>query len=157
MIRYREGMSLRANVLAAIVTATAALVLALILLEGPLVEYRQITHARGSLMQIAEHVARAVEQGNGADRIADLYGAHEAARVTVLDLTTRTVIGDTAHDGPDIEREVKGREIDQALSYGEGWTVPRRRNGPANAVYRRAPRQPDGQNREAYFDDRSGP
>ena len=121
--RHREGMSLRANVLAAIVTATAALVLALILLEGPLVEYRQITHARGALTQIAEHVARAVEGGSDADQIADLFGAHEAARVTVLDRESRFAVGDTAHDGPGIRRAVHGPEIDQAMTDGEGWAV----------------------------------
>ena len=73
-------MSLRANVLAAIVTATAALVLALILLEGPLVEYRQIRHASAALMQIAERVAAEIDQGTDADVVADRVGARQAAR-----------------------------------------------------------------------------
>ncbi len=116
-------MSLRANVLAAIVTATAALVLALILLEGPLVDYRQTAHARTELRNIAERVYGALGANASIDPIADRVGAERAARVEVIRLGDGSVLGDTAGP-PDVSTvALDTREIELARQAGDGWSV----------------------------------
>ncbi|MEM9190653.1 MAG: ATP-binding protein [Myxococcota bacterium] len=92
-------MSVRANVLAAIITSTAGLVLALILLEEPIVEVRQAAYARGDLTQAAELVHRALDAGAGADASADRIGAEQGCHIVIFDPGSGEIRGDTARDG----------------------------------------------------------
>lgn len=127
-------MSLRFNVLAAIVTATAALVLALILLEGPLVDYRQITHTRSELKQVATDALEQLEGGATPDAVADQLGALRAARVLIYD-ERRVPVGDTAFDGREIvqRREPVGPETLAAIhNTGTTWRVGPGVDGEAN-------------------------
>jgi two-component system, OmpR family, phosphate regulon sensor histidine kinase PhoR len=117
-------VSVRATVLAAIVTATAALVLALFLLQEPLVEVRQTSYTRAELLAAARYTAHELSRGRRADEVADRVGALDAARVAIFDETGRR-IGDTAFDDEAIAAAPRpaGAELDLATERGVGWSV----------------------------------
>ena len=89
---------LRATLTGAVVTSTGALVLAILLLEDPLIEYRLGQLAKAEVDTTLEQAERALEAGEGADPIADRLSATSAVEVTVLDPNDR-VIGDGTLDG----------------------------------------------------------
>jgi two-component system phosphate regulon sensor histidine kinase PhoR len=119
-------MSLRASVLAAIITSTAALVLALLLLQTPLVEVRQTVYSRADLLDVASEGGRRLAAGEAPDLVADHVGATRAAHVMILDVEG-TVLGDTAVDGHHLDAlepvEVDTPEVQLAWSRGEGWAI----------------------------------
>jgi two-component system phosphate regulon sensor histidine kinase PhoR len=91
-------MTLRGNLFAAIVAAVVGLVLALALLERPLVERHETQRVRDELLTAADRALREIEAGGEPDAVADYVGATTASRITILDADGR-VLGDTAHDG----------------------------------------------------------
>jgi len=90
--------SLRANLLAAVATAIAALLLTLWLLADPLLEQGQIGHARQELRAAASAARGEIEGGGDPDAVAERVGARTATHITVVDSEGR-LIGDTALDG----------------------------------------------------------
>jgi two-component system phosphate regulon sensor histidine kinase PhoR len=125
-------VSVRATVLAAIVTATAALVLALFLLQEPLVEVRQTSYTRNELIDLARHVAHELERGSAPDEVADRAGALNGARVAIFD-PDGVLTGDTALDGAALVRgeHMAGPEIELARERGVGWAVRPNEQGVA--------------------------
>ncbi len=117
-------MSLRANVVAAIVTATAALILTVILLEDPLLEYRQTQQARDDMLEALGRVDEAMREGATPDEAADAVGASSASHVTVFGADGR-VVGDTGLDGDELVSRgpaATGRDLDEARRTGTGVT-----------------------------------
>jgi two-component system phosphate regulon sensor histidine kinase PhoR len=125
-------VSVRATVLAAIVTATAALVLALFLLQEPLVEVRQTSYTRTELLDVARYVSRELGRGRTPDEVADRTGALNGARVAIFDGAGR-LVGDTALDGDALEPSdhMVGPEIALAKERGVGWAVRPNEEGVA--------------------------
>jgi len=92
------GGGLRASLISSIVTAIGALVLTLLLLEDPLVEYRLNQLARQTAEDALERAGELLETPADADRVADDVGADLGVRITIIDPTGR-VVGDTGYDG----------------------------------------------------------
>ena len=117
-------MSLRANVVAAIVTAMAALILTVILVEDPLLEYRQTQDVRAELLEAIGAVQDGLAAGESADAAADRVGAERASRITIWDGTGRPV-GDTAYDGAALGRVAgpSGEDVDEARARGMGTSL----------------------------------
>jgi two-component system phosphate regulon sensor histidine kinase PhoR len=93
-----EG-GLRRNLIVATMGATAAVVVAIVLLGDPLVSYRVRRHALSELDATAHHVAERLRAGDAPDALADRMGADSGVRVTILDHAGE-VIGDSAYDPP---------------------------------------------------------
>ncbi len=95
------GVSLRASLLAAIVTAIAAMVLTLVLLEDPLVQYRQTARVRDELLTAATTAVGRIEDGDDPDAAADRVGATTGTWITVVD-RDGLIVGDSALDGDEL-------------------------------------------------------
>jgi two-component system phosphate regulon sensor histidine kinase PhoR len=91
-----EG-GLRRNLIAATTSATAAVVVALVLVGDPLVSRRMRSHALSEVERTTAHVVRALRDGEAPDSLADRIGAEAGVRVTILD-GDDAVIGDSAYD-----------------------------------------------------------
>ncbi len=118
---------LRPKLIVAVVTATTALMLAMLLLEGPIVGYRETQRVQGELLAAAREVAAAVDLGTPPDEAADRVGAQTGTRILVLGPGGR-VLGDTARDGEALSKAPPmggGSEIAQARRRGTGTAVAR--------------------------------
>ncbi len=110
---------LRRSLVSAIVTAIGALLLALLLLEDPLVEYRLGQIASEALGDATEVATARLERGDDPERVAEEVGAQHGCRITILDDNQR-VIADSGFDGeqlrdapvvdPALELHLEGRE-----------------------------------------------
>lgn len=120
-------MSLRANVVAAIVTAMAALIATVILLEDPLIEHRQMQLARTDLHEAATTARDAIARGEDPDRVSDRLGAERVAHLTIFG-SDRAILGDTAADGDDLARVAAPSELEvqRALERGPRGSVETR-------------------------------
>ena len=128
---YDLGVSLRANLVAAVVTAISALVLTVLLLEDPLVEHRETVRTREALHVAALEVVAALSRGEDPDAVADRVGAERACRVQVVDARGR-LVGDTAYGGDLLAARpspVEEIEVVEARQQGMGFAVHRASEG----------------------------
>jgi two-component system phosphate regulon sensor histidine kinase PhoR len=93
---------LRRNLIGAIVTAIGALVLVLLLLEDPLVQFRLRQMAWETLDHALDEFAAGIDAGDEPDALADRIGAEHGVRITAL--RGETVVADTGYDGEDLAR-----------------------------------------------------
>lgn len=111
---------LRRSLISAIVTAIGALLLALFLLEDPLVEYRLGQIAGESLAHAAELATTRIAAGDDPERVAEEVAADHGCRITIVD--GARVIADSGLDG---ERLVDAPVATNALEhYRDGRNVP---------------------------------
>ncbi|MEM7449471.1 MAG: ATP-binding protein [Myxococcota bacterium] len=117
---------LRSNLIGAIVTSTGALVLTLMLIEDPLIEFRETERVRRELVDTAERIVAEWEAVDEIDQLADLVGAETGSHITIVDSEGR-VRGDTAWDGVDLAAKAEaGTElIEEARRNGEAFRVER--------------------------------
>ncbi len=111
---------LRRSLISAIVTAIGALLLALLLLEDPLVEYRLGQIASDALNDATEQAETRLNDGDDPERVAEEVAAEHGCRITILDAEQR-VVGDSGLDGDELsnapiadrvlERHLAGREV----------------------------------------------
>ena len=93
---------LRRNLIGAIVTAIGTLVLVLLLLEDPLVQFRLRQVARDTLQAALDAFAAGVEAGRDPDEVADEVGAELGVRITAIE--GNRVVADTGFDGAQLQR-----------------------------------------------------
>ncbi len=91
-----ERWGLRWNLIAATMTATAAIVLTILLLEDPLTDYRLSQAQRSTLQSAALSVEAALAEGGEPDAVADRVGARFGAWVLVA--RDGEVVGSTRLD-----------------------------------------------------------
>jgi len=128
--RARPEGGLRRSLVGTVVTAIGTLILALLLLEDPLVEHRVTELAQETVQSSITVVEARLGAGVSPDRVADLVGAETGTRVTIL--RGDRVIGDTGLDGAELDdtelvRDVVYREAYDAFL--EGRATPRRVSG----------------------------
>lgn len=128
--RARPEGGLRRSLVGTVVTAIGTLILALLLLEDPLVEHRVTQLAQETVQSSIAAVETRLRDGMPPDRVADLVGAETGTRVTIL--RGGRVIGDTGLDGAELDDEpladgVVHREAYDAFQ--EGRATPRRVSG----------------------------
>ena len=100
----RSMGGLRRSLVGAIATAIGALVLLLLLLEDPLVQFRMRQLASDTLENALNEVERGVDAGGDPDALADSVGAERGVRIRIVD--ERGVLrGDTAFDGAELEAD----------------------------------------------------
>jgi two-component system phosphate regulon sensor histidine kinase PhoR len=119
---------LRRSLVGTVVTAIGTLILALLLLEDPLVEHRVTQLAQETVQSSIAAVETQLGAGLPPDRVADLVGAETGTRVTIL--SGDRVVGDTGLDGDELHdaaRDVVHREAYEAFL--EGRATPRRVSG----------------------------
>ena len=121
---------LRANLVGAIVTSTAALVLTVILIEDPLVEHRVVQSARAELGETADAIAEGLEGGGAPDALADAEGARRGVWVLVRAADGR-VIGDSAGrpGGAGSSARIEEAQVQEATERGEDAFRQRPRRG----------------------------
>ncbi len=95
------GTGLRGTLIGAIVTAMGALVLTIVLLEDPLIEFQMVRQLESGLLESLRRAQLELDQGGNPDRIADRVGAEHACRLTILS-PAGDVLGDTAFDGDEL-------------------------------------------------------
>lgn len=127
---------LRRSLISAIATTIGALILALLLLEDPLVDYRLDRLARQTLEDALDRVEAALAEGAPPDAVADLVGAETGCRITFVDDEGRPT-ADTGFDPPDLDRA--GPIVRRALlqRFLEGHPVLAARDGDARVAFRR--------------------
>ncbi len=126
--RARPEGGLRRSLVGTVVTAIGTLILALLLLEDPLVEHRVTQLAQETVQSSIAAVETQLGAGLPPDRVADLVGAETGTRVTIL--SGDRVVGDTGLDGDELHdaaRDVVHREAYEAFL--EGRATPRRVSG----------------------------
>lgn len=126
--RARPEGGLRRSLVGTVVTAIGTLILALLLLEDPLVEHRVTQLAQETVQGSIAAVETQLGAGVAPDHVADLVGAETGTRVTILH--GDRVIGDTGLDGHELDdaaRDVVHREAYDAFL--EGRATPRRVSG----------------------------
>lgn len=136
--RARPEGGLRRSLVGTVVTAIGTLILALLLLEDPLVEYRVTQLAQETVQTSIAAVETRLDQGLSPDRAADLVGAETGTRVTIL--RGDRVIGDTGLDDSELDDPDATRAVVQRDAYDaflEGRTTPRRVSGKHVAFARR--------------------
>ena len=116
---------LRRSLISAIVTAIGALLLALLLLEDPLVEYRLGQIANESLTDASERAAARLDAGEDPEIVAATVGADHACRITVLD-ASGNIVGDSGFDGDALSGAPVAQEALQ--QHLEGRDVPTTRD-----------------------------
>ncbi len=127
---------LRRSLISAIATTIGALILALVLLEDPLVEYRLDRLAQQTLQEALDQVERGLDGGNAPDAVADLVGAETGCRVTFIDDDGRPT-ADTGFDPPHLERAVPVVRRAMLRRFLEGRPVLAARDGDARVAFRR--------------------
>jgi two-component system phosphate regulon sensor histidine kinase PhoR len=131
----QEG-GLRRNLIAATMGATAAIVVALVLVGDPIVSYRIRRHTLEELEATVSRVEAGLGAGEPADALADRMASEAGVRVTILS-DTGEVIGDSVYggsrlaeapvDAPFIARaRVTGVAEDEAGQSGKRLRVARR-------------------------------
>ena len=93
---------LRRSLISAIATTIGALILALILLEDPLVDYRLDRLAQQTLADALDQIARGLAEGQSPDQVAARIGAETGCRVTFVDEEGRPLADSGVH-GPDLD------------------------------------------------------
>lgn len=93
---------LRRNLIGAIVTAIGALVLVLLLLEDPLVQFRLRQVARDTLQASLDAFAAGLQEGGDPDALAERVGADLGVRITAI--RDGRVVADTGYDGDELQR-----------------------------------------------------
>ncbi len=93
---------LRRNLIGAIVTAIGALVLVLLLLEDPLVQFRLRQVASETLQSALDRFATGLERDEDPDALAERVGAELGVRLTAI--RGDEVVADTGFDGDDLQR-----------------------------------------------------
>ncbi len=119
------GGGLRGTLVAATMTATAAIVLTSLLLEDPIIEYRVRRQIQDDLLEAAGRAARRISVGEEVDPVADEVGARSAAHITVI-LPDGRIVGDTAFDGAALiasEAHVEHALIAEARERGEAHRI----------------------------------
>ena len=94
---------LRRSLVGAIATAIGGMVLLLLLLEDPLVQFRMRQLASDTLETALDRFEQGVRAGDDPDEVADEVGATLGVRITVSDATGR-VVGDSGYDGEALQR-----------------------------------------------------
>ncbi|MCB9631994.1 MAG: HAMP domain-containing protein [Sandaracinus sp.] len=115
---------LRRTLVGTVVTAIGTLILALLLLEDPLVEHRVSQLAQETVQTSLAEVESRLDDGLPADRVADLVGAETGTRVTIL--RGEEILGDTGLDGDELG-DARGRGASRGAR-----RVPRRSRGSAS-------------------------
>lgn len=111
---------LRRSLISAIVTAIGALLLALFLLEDPLVEYRLGEIAAESLAEAAQITTSRMDSGEDPERVAEEVAADHGCRITIVE--GDRVVADSGLDGA---RLVDAPVATEALAqYRDGRSVP---------------------------------
>ena len=135
-----ERWGLRWNLIAATMTATAAIVLTILLLEDPLTDYRLSRTQRLDLQDAANAAETELRRQIEPDRVAELIGARFGAWILIS--RDGEVIGSTRLDSKD---------FDQARSYlveapllGEDGFVRKRFEGDDGDFFVYSKRLPDG-------------
>ena len=135
-----ERWGLRWNLIAATMTATAAIVLTILLLEDPLTDYRLSRTQRLDLQDAANAAETEIRRQIEPDRVAELIGARFGAWILIS--RDGEVIGSTRLDSKD---------FDQARSYlveapllGEDGFVRKRFEGDDGDFFVYSKRLPDG-------------
>ena len=135
-----ERWGLRWNLIAATMTATAAIVLTILLLEDPLTDYRLSRTQRLDLQDAANAAETEIRRQIEPDRVAELIGARFGAWILIS--RDGEVIGSTRLDLKD---------FDQARSYlveapllGEDGFVRKRFEGDDGDFFVYSKRLPDG-------------
>ncbi|MEM9860571.1 MAG: ATP-binding protein [Myxococcota bacterium] len=105
---------LRTSLISAIVTAIGALVLVLLLLEDPLVQFRLQSLARDELAEVLGRFKGAVDAGESARTVAARIAAEEGVRITVYEEGVPVV------DGGLPSPEEEGDEWRTRFETGEG-------------------------------------
>ena len=90
-----ERWGLRWNLIAATMTATAAIVLTILLLEDPLTDFRLSRSQRVDLERAADATAAALDLGEPPVEVAQSVGARYGAWVVIV--RDGRILGDTAH------------------------------------------------------------
>ncbi|MEM9070269.1 MAG: ATP-binding protein [Myxococcota bacterium] len=128
---------LRRTLVSAIVTTIGTLILALMLLEDPLVEYQLGRLAQEDLALALDEISADLNAGGDPDEIADRVGAERGCRVTIL--AGRTIVGDSGFDGANLARAQAAVHEDALGQFLSGRTFPRTARGDHRA-FRRAER-----------------
>lgn len=97
-----ERWGLRWNLIAATMTATAAIVLTILLLEDPLTDYRLSRTQRHDLEQATQAAAAALMEGQGPEAVAERIGAQYGAWMLIVE--EGKVVGDTSFDTDALQR-----------------------------------------------------
>lgn len=114
------------------VAASAAALVAVLVLTGPGLRRRSVAHTRETLLAEARLMAHVVEEGlaRGAapeelDPLVDAAAREVRARVTII-ATDGRVVGDSAVSGPQLvglENHGSRPEVREALATGAGWSI----------------------------------
>lgn len=118
-----SGSGLRRNLISAIATAIGALVLVLLLLEDPLVQFRLRTLAQEGLAAALDESSERLESGEPPDQVADEVGADHGVRIVVV--LGDEVIGDTGFDGERLTRAHESLHEDTLAAFRAGSATPR--------------------------------
>jgi len=119
------GGGLRGTLIAATMTATAAIVLTAILLEDPLIDFRTGRFLREDLLASADLAASELRAGVDPDVVADRVGASTATRLIVV-APNEAIVGDTAYDGAELAHAgdmVRAELLDRARRDGQAHLV----------------------------------
>ncbi|MCB9617826.1 MAG: HAMP domain-containing protein [Sandaracinus sp.] len=126
-LNARPEGGLRRTLVGTVVTAIGTLILALLLLEDPLVEHRVSQLAQETVQTSLAEVESRLDDGLPADRVADLVGAETGTRVTIL--RGDEILGDTGLDGDELG-DAQGVVHREALdAFLDGRAGPRRVDG----------------------------
>ncbi|MBO6939833.1 MAG: HAMP domain-containing protein [Deltaproteobacteria bacterium] len=108
---------LRRNLIGAIVTAIGALVLVLLLLEDPLVQFRLRQVASETLQSALDRFAEGIARREEPDALAERVGAELGVRLTAI--RDGRVVADTGFDGEELQRAM---ELVEEEPFAEGRT-----------------------------------
>lgn len=93
---------LRRSLIGAIATAIGALVLVLLLLEDPLVQFRLRQVAGDTLSRGLDRFERGLDNGRDPEALADVIGAELGIRLTAV--RDGAVVADSGYDGDELEQ-----------------------------------------------------